>query len=329
MADYNMGAEGMVVDGVLLGGWGIPTLFGNTAGIGSGRRYYVNPTNGINSNDGLSMDKPKATIKNAYDQTTSNNHDLIILSASSGHSATSDGELAVSNSRTHFMGLDAVARYVGQRSRWTMGVTTGTAIAIVQNTGVGNSWVNIKFDSSDTLSTSLYAFADGGEYTRLSYCEIVKSTLLSDTGRAYLLCNGDSAHYDHCWIGSLVYQVTAKNTCMLLNRETISGKVARDVIVEDCIFALNTTSSDASMIHGNGATDVERMLYLKNCGFINALLSTADPDQAVEFDSNPTEGDIIADNCWSSKCSAFSTTTGVWSATAVKSATGPEVIQSS
>jgi len=327
MADFNMGAEGMVVDGVLLGGGGIPTLFGNTAGQGSGKRFYVNPTNGLSSNDGLSMSKPLATPAQAEALMTSNNHDLVILSASSGHSASD--ELTLTKNRTHFMGLDAVGRYVGQRSRWTMGVTTGSAIAIVQNTGVGNSFVNIKFDSSDTLSTSLYAFADGGEYTRLSYCEIVKSTLLSDTGRAYILCNGDSAHYDHCWFGSLVYQVTAKNTCMLLNRETITGKVARDVIVEDCIFALNTTSSDASMIHGDGATDIERLLYLKNCGFINALLSTADPDQAVEFDSAPTQGDTIADNCWSSKCTAFSTTTGVWSGTAVKSATGPEVIQSS
>lgn len=328
MATYNMGAEGMLVDGVLLSGGGIPTLFGERKNFGSGRRYYVNPTNGSSSNTGLTMDKPLDTPANAYAKTTSNNHDMIILSANSGHAASD--ELIVSNNRTHFMGLDAVGRYYGQRSRWTMGVTTGAAIAIVQNTGVGNSFVNIKFDSSDTLATSLYAFADGGEYTRLSYCEIVKSTLLSDTGRAMILCNGDSAYYDHCLFGSLVYIISAKSPVMLMNRTTISGKVARDVMIEDCLFWIKTSSTNAACIHGGGATDIERVMELKNCTFVNAVLGSADCDQCVEFDSSQTEGYVIATgSCTAVGFTAFSTTTGVFSGTAVKSAQGPEAIQAS
>ena len=99
-------------------------------------------------------------------------------------------------------------------------------------------------------------------------------------------------------------------------------------VFEDCIFLIKTSSTDASCIHGDGATDIERFMLLKNCQFINAVLGSADPDQAVEFDSAPTQGYVLADNCSSVGITAFSTTTGVFSGTAVKSATGPEAIQS-
>lgn len=327
MAKYNFGRSGLSVNGVPING-DIPTTFGNTANEGGGKVFYVNPTTGSDGNKGTSMEKPLASLTKANSLVTSNNHDVVVLSATSAHAQTE--ELTVTKNRNHWFGMDAVGRYLGQRSRVTMGVTTtaGT-IAIVQTTGVGTTWQNIKFDSSDTLATSLYAFADGGEYTRMVGCEVVKSSLLSDTGRAALLCNGDSSYYSHCAFGSLVYIVSAKSPIVLLNRETITGKVARDVTFEDCMFLIKTSSTDASAIHGDGATDIERLMYLKNCLFVNAVLGSADCDQAVEFDASPTEGYIVADNCTAVGFTAFSTTTGVFSGTAVKSATGPEAIQSS
>jgi len=114
---------------------------------------------------------------------------------------------------------------------------------------------------------------------------------------------------------------------MLMNRVTITGKVARDVVVEDCIFLIKTSSTDASCIHGSGATDIERFMLLKNCQFINAVLGSADCDQAVEFDSAQTEGYVLADNCSSVGFTAFSTTTGVFSGTSLKHAQGPEALQ--
>lgn len=326
MSGYKFGTGGPSWNGIPMIN-GVPVTFGNTQNAGAGKIFYVNPTTGSDGNKGTSIDKPFATISNAYSSTTSNNHDVIVLSATSAHAATN--ELTVSNNRTHFYGMDAVKRIYGQRSRWTMGVTTGSAIAIVQNTGVGNTFTNIKFDSADTLATSLYAFADGGEYTVLEWCEVVKSTFLDQTTAAYILCNGDSSYYHHCLFGSLVYQISAKRPVMLLNRTTIAGKVARDVLIQDSKFWINTTSSNASCIHGDGATDIERIFEIERCSFVNAVLGSADCDQAVEFDSAPTEGYLLATDCSCVGFTAFSTTTGVFSATSVKSATGPEAIQAS
>lgn len=309
MSKYKFGKSVPTWNGVPMVG-GIPVTFGNTANDGAGKVYFVNPTTGSDGNKGTSMDKPFASISAAYSAATSNNHDVIVLSASSAHVPTD--ELTVSKNRLHFWGMDAVVRDYGygSRSRVTMGVTTGTAIAIVQNTGVGNTFSNIKFDSSDTLSTSLYSFAEGGEYTIISNCEIYKSTDLNQATAAELLMNGDSALVTGCTVGSLANQVTAARTNVLLTRTTIAGKVARDVTFKDCLLWQNTTSATACHFHATTATDVERMFLIDNCMMYSAKLSTATMGDAIIVDTAQTEGNIIVKNSFSN-ATAIGTTGSV------------------
>ena len=288
---------------------GLPVTFSNSANKGAGQYWFVNYDTGSDGNTGKRMDKPLKTVAKAYELATSNNHDVIVLSANSGHAATD--ELAVTKNRLHFWGLDAVGRYYGQRSRWTMGVTTGTAIAIAQNTGVGNSFSNIKFDSSDTLSTSKYAFAEGGEYTVLENCEIYSSGQVGVATAAQLLMNGDSSLVRNCTIGSLATQMTAANTNVLLTRETITGKVARDVTFENCLLWLKSSSATASHFHATTATDVERMLLIRDCVMVVAKLSGATVGDAIIVDSAQTEGQIICVNSYNVNSTALGTTGSV------------------
>jgi len=319
--------NGVTSFGSLVTGGGIPSTFGNTQNKGAGKVFFVNPTTGSDGNSGLSMNKPFATIAKAYSLVTSDNHDVIVLSATSAHAQTD--EITVAKNRVHFHGLDAVGRYLGQRTRVTMGVTTGTAIAIVQNTGVGNTFQNIKFDSSDTLATSLYTFADGGEYTYIGNCEIHKSTDLDQTTSGVLLCNGDSSLYQNCSMGSLQngHAVSVNRPVVKFDRETITGKVARDVRMDNCQFLLNTSTTAASHLHGTGATDIERSLILKDCLFINAILGSADPAQAIKFDSALTQGYVAVVGGGEVGCTALSTTTGVFSLNATAAAGGGSGIQ--
>ncbi len=294
--------------------FGIPQL-GDGIPSTYGEYIFVDPDS-AGADNGRTMKNAFRTVGQAVTKAVTNTHSVILMNANSAHSsvAGTNDELTLTKSRVHFVGLGGGSRYLGQRTRWTMGVTTGTAIAIVQNTGVGNTFTNIKFDSSDTLSTSKYAFADGGEYTQMTNCEIVHSGQLGVVSAAPLLCNGDSAYYLHCAIGSLVHiwSVAAQN--VLFTRVTIPGKVARDVIFEDCLSLSKT--SDASFVHhrGVGATAIERMLIYKGeCGFINARLGSANPAQCVGFSATQTEGDIvIGPSCYDRGNTAVSTTTGVF-----------------
>ena len=272
--------------GMPTGGASVPQTFGTY--------YFVDPNVASGSGDGLTKATAFKYAGEANSAITTNNHDVVMFNANSAvNTAASNDEMALTKNRSHWVGLGGGSRYLGQRTRWTMGVTTGTAIAVVQNTGVGNTFTNIKFDSSDTLSTSLYAFADGGEYTQLTNCEIVKSTDLDQTTSAYLLCNGDSSYYKNCAIGSLVHSRTAATANVLLARETITGKVCRDVIFEDCLLLANSTSNTFGHVRATGATDVERMLLFKNCLFNHAVLGSATVALVFTYSAAQTQGITI------------------------------------
>ena len=145
--NFPNGIESM---GVPILGPGIPASFGDY--------YFVDANDGSDgSHDGRSMKEAFKTVKKAYDATVSNNHDVIVLSAVSAHAIAA--EIIVSKNRVHFVGLGGGSRYIGQRTRFELGVTTGSGIGIIQNTGVGNTFTNIKFRSVDTLASSIFAFA--------------------------------------------------------------------------------------------------------------------------------------------------------------------------
>lgn len=280
----------------------------------AGTSYFVDSDNGSDSSDGLTPDTAKATIAAAYALMTSNANDVMYISANAGHTLT--GVLDVTKNRCHFIGCDFAGRSYGARSRISIGVTTDTDdIAAIKNTGVGNTFRNLKISSSNTLTEGLYAFADGGEYTLMDSCELYLSSQLDATGAAELLCNGDSSIYRNCTIGSNANAISGAiiRPCVLVSRETITGKVARDVTFQNCYFWRKCGNSANRFVYGANATDVERMMLFDHCLFFNTKLATATPAQNVAFGASQTEGYVLLWDCASiGAATAMSTTTGVF-----------------
>ncbi len=291
----------------LLTPYGIPATFGTT--------FFVDVANGSDGFDGLSMTAtggsgPKATVLAAYNATTSNNHDVIVMTGAGAHVFTD--ELLVSKNRVHFVGLGGGSRYLGQRTRWTMGVTTGSAIALLQVTGVGCTFSNIKMTSSDTLSTSLYCVADGGEFTQFSNIWMEKDTDLNQTTAAELLGNGDTSYYKNCTFGNGIYTVTVARQNVLFTRETISGKVARDTIFEDCIFLSRCNSTTFVNVRAT-TNDLERLTLFKNCTFQAVKTSPSTQAEAFGIASALTDSEIILQNSVTQNITNIATaTSGVY-----------------
>lgn len=241
-----------------------------------------------------------STIASAYAAATSNRHDVILLSANAAHAQTS--MLSIAKNRLHFVGLSmrGGSMGMGARVRVTMGVTTAaTDIAVMQNTGVGNTFRNIKFDNGNTKDESRYSVAEGGEYSIYESCEFYLSGQLDDTAAADVLNNGDSAQWIKCVFGSTVNEIADNKIrpCMLLSRETITGKVCRDNIIDSCLFLSKSAGVEHVDIYGANATDVERMLLVKDSVFLSNALGAATPAHAVGFGAAQTEGTVLLKNC--------------------------------
>ena len=227
-----------------------------------GTEYYVATTtevsNASDNNLGTSPSEPFATLSQAVSTATTNKNDVIYLSAATGH--TLSDELVISKNRLHIVGTGfRGGAHMGQRTRLSLGVTTGSAIAAIQITGTGVTLSNLKISSADTLSTSLYGVADGGEFTILRNCWIEKSTDLDQTGAAELLANGDTATYIGCTFGNMIYRPSVARQNVLFTRETITGKVARANTFQDCNFWGFPSATTFSHLRAT-TNDIERFV---------------------------------------------------------------------
>jgi hypothetical protein len=324
MAKYDFGSGGLRVNGVPIQGNSIPVGFGDLANQGFGKVFYVHPSLGSDNNKGTSADKPLKTIAKADTLTTSNQHDVVVLSAASSHTLTS--MLSISKNRVHYVGLDGTYRRYGQRCKVSLGVTTAaTDIGTIQNTGVGNTFANIKFMNSNTVAQGIYCFVEAGEYTVIENCEIYKSTDLNVTGAAELVMNGDSSVVRGCTIGSNVNAIVGAiiRPCILFTRGIVSGKAARDVTIEDTLFWRNCGNSANRFMYGANANDIERMCLIKDCVLFNTKLAAGTPAQSIAFGAAQTQGYVLCQNVTSvGSATALSTTTGVFTADTTPDATG-------
>jgi len=295
--------------------FGVPVMGGGVPAT-PGNFLFVDYTLG---NDGISVkansaQRPFKTIAAAYAQARTNKDDVIVLMGSASHVLTE--MLTVAKNRVHFVGMDGTSRMYGQNAKISMGVTTAaTDLGALLNTGVRNSFHNIKFTSANTVAQSLYSVLEGGEYSVYSNCEFYKETDLDQTGAAELVMNGDSAQLINCTIGSNANAIAGAivRANVLMTKEVAgAGKVSRDVLFKNCLFWKKAGHVNNRFVYGANATDVERMLLIDDSVFFTTKLSTAVPAQCVAFAAEQTEGFALIRNCSSINNTKLSTTTGVY-----------------
>jgi hypothetical protein len=274
---------------------GIPMIGNFPAGITN--CFFVDYGNGSDSVSvkSNSVNRPWKTIEYAETKITTNKNEGIALMGNSTH--TLSAILTIDKNRMHIFGYDPGGRMYGQNAKISLGSTVvATDIATILNTGVRNSFSNIKIINENDVAEGLYAFAEGGEYTVFNFCEFYKTTQLDIALAAELLCNGDSSQWNYCVFGDLVNQKGDTNDerpCVLLTRETITGKVARDCEFNFCEFLTKAATTATACIHSTTATDVERRMILRKPIFMNAILGAADPAAAISLDAAQTQGKIL------------------------------------
>jgi len=307
--------------------FGIP-IMGGLVPVTFGDVWFVDYANGSDTgHNGKSPTKAFKTLSAAHAACTTNNNDIILIDGNS--TVVETAMIDWTKSRIHVIGCNGFGAHYGNGAKVSLTATTGvTNIATIKVTGVRNTFSNIKWMNSSTVDEGIYCVADGGEYTRWYNCEMYKDTDLGDTGAAELLCNADSSIYYNCTIGSTVNAITGAilRPCVLLTRETITGKVCRDVAFYNCIFWRKCGDTGNRFIYGANATDVERMLLFDNCIFWNTKLAAATPAQNVAFGATLTQGYVLLNNCVSvGAATAMSTTTGVFVNGATMGAVGDTV----
>ena len=272
-------------------------------GHGPGDIFYVDYRNGADGHDGNSWGKALRTYGEAISRVTSNNNDVVLIDGDS--TVVETAMVTIAKNRVHTIGMNGALGHYGQGAKISVGVTTAaTDIATIKNTGVRNTFTGLKVINENTVAEGLYAWAEGGEFTRMFNMELYKSTDLDDAGAAELLHNGDSLMVYNSTIGSSANE-TGNIRANVLVTATLSGKKCRDSYFENCILFGKADDTDKVFVYGTNATDVERMLMFNGCTFINNPLSSGTPAHAVGFGSAQTQGAVVLKDCASIDCTVM------------------------
>jgi len=310
--------------------FGVPVLGGGGIPATPGKVFFVDYGAGSDGNAGTDINEPLKTIAQAYSLVTTNKDDVICLIGNSSHVLTS--MLTVAKNRVHFVGLDGSGgRLYGQNAKISMGVTTAaTDVFAVKNTGVRNSFTNIKFLSSNTKTEHVSTVGDGGEYAKYTMCEFYASGKQDSNTHSEMILNGDSSQFFDCTFGSLATAVTGDKVrpAILTDNGTVAaGKVARDNYFHNCRFWKKAGGTTTAMIYISADADIERLVELHDCQFVaNAAGST--PAVAIYAGGNLTAGAVILTGDTAAfNCTKIATAVGIFSGLTTKVATATIGIQ--
>lgn len=226
-----------------------------------GNIYYLDPTNGSDSNDGLSIDQAFAGMPTAYAALTAGQHDILFYVAGST-SLSLAATVTWAKDYTHFIGVSAPT-FMAQRSRifhsanFSPGITISASGCIFKNFYFSYGRGGADNHIAVTLT------GDRNYFENVHFAGMNHATEAADAASVGLQMTGASENlFKHCTFGNDTIARTGANASVAL-----STSCARNKMV-DCLF--ESRASGATAVHLRvDATGVDRILWLHNCIMVN------------------------------------------------------------
>ena len=255
-----------------------------------GNVYYIDPTNGADTHSGLSQDDAFKTLYAAYNATTNNNHDVIVLTpggVGTGTGTVETTQILWTKNFVHLIGNVIEGPYAG-RARVTTATTSLSPLIVMS--GSGNSIQNIQIAA--TAATNLVPLKITGSRNRFDNCHIgIQNATAGDSASAIdLWLSGASENeFNGCVIGFDSFTKTGAN--FIIYADTASARN----LFNDCIFPM-FVDADAPRFLGVAASGIDRTMIFNRCKFLNAIYcGSTNLTDSFTINANPGGGIILHD----------------------------------
>ena len=210
-----------------------------------------------------------------------------------GTHSISDG-VALTKNRVHFIGMDGGDRLVQQGAKISLSGNVATAY-VLKNTGVRNSFRNIKFIQSSTNAAALHVAEMGGEgnlYKNVSFTFGVVDNLDLTTA-SEVICGEDSGTFIGCQFGQDTLLTSAARSIMTIDQVTASQEFKSNVFV-DCTWLGSSSDADMQAISMAAAGDILFSNHFIRPSFIASIDSAGGIacTKAVSTANGTTKGTI-------------------------------------
>lgn len=253
--------------------------------------FYIDPTNGLDTNSGRDQNNAFKTLTAAYAATTNNHHDVIVIVPGGVGSGTGTVETAAitwSKNLTHLVG-NVGGTPLSSRAR----VTTATAglSPFITISGQGNTFTNVQFYSSATTNyINVRVSGNRNRFTNVHFAGIANDTAGDNaTGASLELYGAQENYFSNCTIGVDTVTRTAANANLKITLG--SDTVARNVF-DDCIFTMMADADAPLFIKQGDSVGMDRWNLFRRCQFINCIGSTS-TTQTDAFSVHATPGGLL------------------------------------
>lgn len=286
---------------------GLPVMHGLPYSLNS-KYYFVDPANGNDNNNGLTLETAVASIETAEGKCVANQHDTVIyIAGSSGNNLAA--ALTWDKNYTHLIGIAAptetaqrarifqVSTLTGASPLLTVsatgcifknfyifqGVNDATSLINVSVSGGRNYFENVHFAGGGHATQAINGGAslklDGAEENTFVRCTVGVDTIDAATGMVALLMDGD-AHRNV--FRDCIFRMRAGNAGAAFVEVADATGIDRDTTFVDCLFINNSTANDMDSAFLIPAMGEPRLILLKDCLFHNVTKLDAS-DRGVLF----------------------------------------------
>lgn len=193
------------------------------------------------------------SLNDAYDACTSNNNDVIVMDADGSYTIT---PIDWTKSRIHVFGMDGGDRLVQQGTK-VQNSSTSSVAYVIKNTGVRNSFRNIKFIQNSTNAAALTVAQMGGEGNLYKNCSFTFGVVDNlDGATTYeVVCGEDSGTFINCQFGVDTLLTSAARTVMLIDQVTTNQEFKSNIF-KDCTWLISSSNTGAQAISMAAAGDI-------------------------------------------------------------------------
>lgn len=236
-----------------------------------GKKIFLDPANGSDSNSGLAPDEAVQTLTQAYALCTAGKNDTVVLIGDGSTTATArvDASFTWAKNATHLIGVCSPGLY-SQRARIAPTSTTAAFTPYFTISANGCYFQDIQwFMGFTTGTTSQIGMIVSGSRNVFQNCHIAgmgDAASSADAGSRTLKLGGSGAgenYFNHCVIGVDTEDRSAANATI----EFVGGATRN--VFEDCIFPIRATAGTPLFVKGAAAACMDRFNEFIRCRFLN------------------------------------------------------------
>lgn len=229
--------------------------------------FYVDGSAGSDTSARVNdPSKPYKTVSAAFDATTANKHDVVMIVPSGGSGRVSEATAITWNKRfTHLIGNAAPT---AQDARAGIGFATGGSLTISEN---GCLFKNLTMFSSADIDETVSVTGDYNSFLGVDFKGTSNATSADSTPwRALNINGGQENYFGGCTFGADTYTRGTTNATLELE-----NRASRNVF-EDCRFVMYADNVGPNHLLLTGDSAIDTWVEFKNCSWYSMWANDVD-----------------------------------------------------